>query len=748
MYKRKINTQPLTFALILLIVFSMIQVFAYPLSPPPSPYPTTYQSTNIDIEFRVYPDRTIELAGNYSFNYTSPYMLITGPDTHSEVRITKEGELFTLTTNNLIMFHEEQKSQFPLNSTTLSIAQEYTGEIATTSINGSIVFPDSWAGYPYSTYINFNLFPYNSTDFTITGQYSDETYNAVLTVQLIPGLALSSIDMNIEGNITHLLISDSIKVFYNYTLPVPGFTSINETVLRGTILNQTFFEEMLYDATGGLLTCQLYNVTLSPIDQNAAIIYVNIVLQGNLIEILAKIYENIVLQFFYGGSYYIPPEMISVIAHDLANITIRSVEEINFELWYISSARTFGFAFDMSINLEKMRSMIAQLMVDDFPQEIQPDIEEFLEVKYALTKSYTETITYKDGRIEYSGNYVFEGNLNTEIDRVKDLCMELMIKSTPYPPPSRQIAVLNETKIIDMSNFRFKFDQEYYQNTQLVSLSFEGVKITPPIDPINSTCFRLERFFNITYSPYEIPRSNDRLKLTVKGETNGTHTVIPVIDPTDPESVPNPDAVLSGNTFVWNNQSISKLRRLIFRIYKGFALYIEKESVSPNNPYIINAINVANCEVIVSEIQSNAIITVNNVTLPEDVSPPPGTYKVLGNYIRISSETGDISGNFTIKIYYNPDQLAELGIDVNSLKIFYWNSTKNEWVPVETRINSEENYVWAIVDHLSIWAVMGQISQPFWTETWFLVVILSIVIIVGILATLLVRKRRKTSTET
>jgi hypothetical protein len=710
-----------------------------------------YQSTNMDIEFKVYPDRTIELAGNYSFNHTSPYMFITGPDTHSEVRITKEGELFTLTTNNIIMFHEEQKSQFPLNATILSITQEYTGEIATTSINGSIVFPDSWTGYPYSMYINFNSFPYNSTDFTITGQYSDETYNAALTVQLIPGLALSGIDMNIEGNSTHLLISDSIKVFYNYTLPVSGFTPINETVLRETILNQTFFEEMLYDVTGGLLTCQLYNVTLSPIDQNAAIVYVNIVLRGNLIEILAKIYESIVLQFFYGGPYYLPPipsEMISVIAHDLANITIQSVEEIKFELLYISSARTFGFAFDISINLEKMRSMTAQLMVDDFPQEIRPEIEEFLEVKYALAKLYTETITYKDGRIEYSGNYVFEGDLNAEIDKVKDLCIELMIKSTPYPPPSRQIEILNETKIIDMSNFKFKFDQEYDQNTQLVFLSFEGVKIAPPIDPINSTCFRLERFFNFTYDPYEIPRSNDRLKLTVKGETNGTHTVIPIIDPKDPERVPNPDLVVSGNTFIWNNQSISKVKRLIFRIYSGFVQYIEMKSVSADNPYIINAINVANCEVLVTKIQSNAIITVNNITLPENVSPPPETYKVLSNYIQISAEQDDISGNFTIKIYYNPEQLAELGIDVSSLKIFYWNSTKNEWVPVETHINSEENYVWANVDHLSIWAVMGQISQPFWTETWFLIVILSIVIIVGILATLLVRKRRKTSTET
>ena len=144
------------------------------------------------------------------------------------------------------------------------------------------------------------------------------------------------------------------------------------------------------------------------------------------------------------------------------------------------------------------------------------------------------------------------------------------------------------------------------------------------------------------------------MKVTVKVESNGTHTVIPILDP---RKVPAPDRVISGNTFVWNNQSLSGLKELTFKVYSGLAQCADKNTVSLNNPCVINAVNVANCEVIINEIETTTVISVRNITtLPGEVAPSPGTYKVLGNYIQILPETGgEVYGNFTIKIYYDPE---------------------------------------------------------------------------------------------
>ena len=179
-------------------------------------------------------------------------------------------------------------------------------------------------------------------------------------------------------------------------------------------------------------------------------------------------------------------------------------------------------------------------------------------------------------------------------------------------------------------------------------------------------------------------------------------------------------------------------------------MVVPHEGVSPSNPCVIDAVNIANCKVVINEIEKDTVIIVKNITLPEGVSPPPETYKLLGSYVQIMPETGEeISGNFTIKMYYDPEKLAELGIDEGSLKIYYWDDNKDEWVPVETHLNSEEHCVWANVDHLSIWAVMGQtLAKPIWTETWFLAVIACIIIVLIAVVVFLAKRRRKETVGT
>ena len=733
---RKLEIVLPIFMLILLNSSFAIPAHTYALS--------SYPFTSATIEFGVYPDATAELTLNYLYNYTSPYMYYTGPTRiHSEVETSKEGELTVINTNETATFLEGQASQFPLNSTIVRITQKLSQEILSANISGSITFPNEWHGYlPGSssyTYIDFGFFPFNSTDLTISGQYSEGAYNGTLYIHLIPGLTLGDIEIHMKGNTTHTIISDHLTIFYNYTLPIGELKSLNRTTIKEISRNKTYIDQMLYQMTGGLITCEAYNVTIVQIDDNSDIIYFEIVLKGNFTDILAKVYQSIIRQVLYGGYYYNPSEPINNLSQDLANITIRCVKNGSFEITYTSSARKVEFTTGLSANLEEMWNMTL-MITDDFPPEIQPYVEKFLEMKYASAKSYNETLTYQNGQITHIGSYKFEGDISQELNLIKNLYVSFMVKNAPYPPPW-QVDFINKTKVIDMTN-KFYFDERFEQNTQLVSLSFAGLKIGPPIDPINATHFKLARLFNLTYSPYsEPPRSNEILRIIVRGESNGTHTVIPIVDP---EKVPKPDNITSGNVFIWNNQSLSKLRELIFKVYSGFTQYVDKNHVSPDTPYTINAANIANCQIIINQVEKDAVIIVENITLPEGVNPPPETYKLLGNHLQIKTETGEeISGNFTMKMFYNPEKLAELGIDEKSLKIYYWNPDKSEWVPVETHLNSKEHYVWACVNHLSIWALMGQTQKPLWTESWFIATVSCIIIAVLLSTAVLLSRRRK-----
>ena len=731
--------------IILLITSSTLQMPTYPSLIPAS-------STDVEVEFKVYPDGTVELAADYFYNQTHRYMYYTGPaNVRSEVEIEREDELFSVKTNNTIMFSEEQTSQFPFNSTTVNITKKYSQDILNITVDGSVVFPDKWSGSYYNSGyfdIDFDSFPYNSTDLTLTGEYRAGTYQGTLIIHLVPGLTLGDIEVNVEGNTTHMIISDSVKVFYNQTLPIPGFPPLNRTWVEEISQNKDYIDQMLYEATGGLITCEVYNVTIVQNNANSDTLYFEIVLRGEFVDILARIYRSFIEKILFTG--YVPyeqREMLGNVCPDLANMTVEVIEEANFELGYISSAKEIDFTFYLSVNLEKLWNMTEQMIVDDLPSEIQPFVEEFLERKYAMAKSYTETVTYENGRIQQTGNYLFEGDLNAEINLIKNLYIDLMIESS-YDPPPWQIFFINETEIVDISNLKFSLNQSFEEKTQRVSFSLQGLKIAPPIDPINATCFKLERFFNLTYNPYsEPPRRNERMKLIVKGGSNLTHTAVPVIDPDDPNKPPQPDEILGDNTFIWNNMSMSKLKGLKFLIYEGLGQYVNKDYISPEKPLVVDARNIANCEFIVNVVQNDTIITLKNITLPEGINPPPETYKLLGSYVEITSEAGDIVGNFTIKMYYDPEELIKFGINEKSLKIYRWNSTANEWEPMETFLNSEEHYVWANVNHLSIWAVMGEAVKPIWTETWFLAIIFCAIIALVVAAVFLAR-RRKSSTET
>jgi len=177
----------------------------------------------------------------------------------------------------------------------------------------------------------------------------------------------------------------------------------------------------------------------------------------------------------------------------------------------------------------------------------------------------------------------------------------------------------------------------------------------------------------------------------------------------------------------------------------------EPELVNATNPFVVNATEEAATSLIITEISNPITIVVQNVTeRPEGVDPPPGTWEVLGNYVQITVNNTDITVNATIRIYYTLEQLEASGLDESILQIHFWNAKSGEWEPVESHVNTEEHYVWAIIDHFSLFTIMGQPSEaaassP--TQLWFLAIVGVVIMIVIAVSVIYIRKRKTAITQ-
>lgn len=521
--------------------------------------PSNYM--DVEAKFIVYPDGTVGLAGKYNYTSEYPFYLFdpyTRADIELDAQITKDGGMHDVSIATTLTVPSEEASEFPFNATTATMTGEYSNGIYTTDISVSVTFPDSF--YTDSTLVDFSIFPFNSTDVTIAGEYSEQSFNGTITVHMLPGFTLGDINVNFEGNLTNLTIDDELTVFYNYTLPIPGFPSLNETSLNELLLmlNSTIPSVgpgSLYNMTGGMLTCTTFYTTFTPIDANSATVSFSVIIQGDFIELLTKL--------FTGSLTGVPSPYPEGAIYSLINTTLHSLENAEFTLSYSKAAKQLDLQAAVTTDVEEYRNATSQMLPEMYPPEMRPYIESMLNTTYCSLYSSTETLSYQNGQMSYEVNYTIEDDLNAEVNYLKNLYFDMMNATYPVPP---QMNILKDI-YPDISNLHLNFKME---NTSML-FNFDGTKVTPSIDSINTTCFRLERFFNMTSSEYEPPRENEKMKLIVQGGSNGTHTVALFIDPNDPERVPEPDEFPDSNKMIWSNQSISKLKRLIFKILEDHA---------------------------------------------------------------------------------------------------------------------------------------------------------------------------------
>ncbi len=695
-----------------------------------------------EVKFMVYPDGWISIDGlvNQTVDplpFSSPQ-----PTGYSTLEFGWDGSPKASLRSTLTL-PNETVADFPLNSTTLSIHTKKVGDILSSQLDATVILPPA---------IEEVLDPLSSTDLSLVSEYEAGEINGNITV-IVVGYPASTI--NFFGNVTQLKLEGGVSV--------PFIT------VQGTVIDRTLVEEFLnyvdnflgrgpnslWNLTEGLVECpsELFSNVVTYYPTYASISFEMQIL-GNFTSYASKMLTSLAYSSLLGGMYS-PSEVdaLETMMYEFLSSSLDRVQRDVIQMAYTYSDRklvlkestttvTTGFKEDIGDVLSSIPSLFSEMNVS-----MEELMDTLLTETYASVKSFEFSAEYslvgapvKEGRVTCDLDVVFSGDLNEEINFMTSDLVGYSLTMMPqgYPVPW-QLELINST-LMDVG--RLKLSVDISESSVLVG--WENLKVLPPREVLNATHFGLDKFFNVTNSTNG---AEIRALITVLAGSNFTHKVSLV----RPSSVPVPDAATGSEIMVWENETLSSLQDLVFVIESAIAgnysvvVIDDPREVSEESPIIVDATNEANVTLTVTSISSPATIIVRNQT---DVGKPaPGSLLLLGNYIEITSDEG-VTVNATIRIDYSPEQLAEAGLDEGTLTIYYWDESVGEWVDVETHLNTEEHYAWAVIDHFSIWALFGElIAAPFWMQWWFYALIGGILaVFVGGLI-LVSRRRGKASTS-
>ena len=125
---------------------------------------------------------------------------------------------------------------------------------------------------------------------------------------------------------------------------------------------------------------------------------------------------------------------------------------------------------------------------------------------------------------------------------------------------------------------------------------------------------------------------------------------------------------------------------------------------------------------VINKTESRTIIEINSVGAINDTislieyseNPVNVTIekKPAGKYVEIVED--NISSNLSsviIKIYYNETEVNDLNIDESSLKLYYFNESSLKWQELGSLVDTDENYVYVNISHLSLFGIYGDEIQ-------------------------------------
>lgn len=493
---------------------------------------------DMEAKFTVYPDGRVVMGGALDYSpLPSPFV---GVDIAGYTSFTGTGGSTEMSADFAFVVQPSMADMFVFDDSSFNMLGTYSGGMADISINGNVVFPPSLA----------SQFPLNVSDFTVVADYSNNEITGTITAPLISGMPIVTIDIDFYGNLTDLYLSDELEIVYGNFF---GY-EINETMVEHLLLqyNSTLpgtEPESLYNMTKGILECTRLETTMTKRTNNATITF-DAHIHGDFVQLFV---------FYMTSTLYGAPQVDPGL-YWLVNALVSSIETGHFELSYAYMFGEASMELSFTADFAKLWADLESTLPEEIPPQQRIPIELLLNTTLCSVDAAKFSWTYENGRSDLHINATIGPDLNAELDFIKKV---FIAYGVPQPLPL-QWQIINETEI-DLSNLSFTLNL----TRASAVCTIEGFEVIPPIDPSDSdpTQFKLERFLNLTNSYGEPPTEDMRLKITIDGGYNSTHTVTLIRPPT----VPEPDIISpDGTSMVWLNQSVSSLKNLIFDIrYQG-----------------------------------------------------------------------------------------------------------------------------------------------------------------------------------
>jgi hypothetical protein len=115
---------------------------------------------------------------------------------------------------------------------------------------------------------------------------------------------------------------------------------------------------------------------------------------------------------------------------------------------------------------------------------------------------------------------------------------------------------------------------------------------------------------------------------------------------------------------------------------------------------------------ILTDSNVSGLITIDKYTSNPTTNTSIFGVKGLNKFIGIEADSSidDALTSVTINVSYTDAEVSAAGLDENTLRLYFFNSSSNGWVvfdPPNGDVDTVNNYVWANTTHFSIWGIFG-----------------------------------------
>jgi hypothetical protein len=609
------------------------------------------------------------------------------PYNSTNVNFTSEyhNDMLNAQLNASILVPPDESATYPFNSSSFSFLGTYSNGMLNVDLDGTTAPP---------SYVTSQL-PFNVTDATVLADYVDNNISGNITFHTVSGFQLGDVIVYFNGNKTEISFTGYINVLYgNYS-----GTTIDETYVDGMLYNLSSTipgtgESSLYNLTQGMIECTELNTTKTPITsplEGARVDY-NATISGNFTELLAYmliggayseqtssiVYAamdaalssvnqgSLVLNYYYESGLatlhltlssdvkalwsnalqsvpsIVPPEDRSECEAwlKIANITAYAVESAHIDADYSSTEQKLDLHASLTANVTQLKDEIIPILPDAVPPPYGDIVESCTNTTYCTLDSLNTTCNYVNGVTDFDAKWILSRDFTAEINRMKSCYVAFLNLTYPYTI-NWQTVMLNATEI-DVSNFEANISEGEDWST----LTFEGLKVNLVKDEVDFIRFKLYRLLNMTSGPSESPTESEKLKITITGCANATHTVLLYT----PGTVPSPDVLsLNYTSMAWENTTLSSLRDLVFEVaYQGIIAYLGNTYYVPvfTNSTVSNFVFKSDLKSIGFNVTGATGTGFSNITIPRALlyaALPNWTVKIDG--VSLPSENYTVTEN-------------------------------------------------------------------------------------------------------